>query len=54
MPLARKRNVGGEVALAGEKWPIFQTWDGTADEFRRGGHFPRISFAAARTALMMF
>ena len=53
-PLAGKRNVGGEAALADEQRAVFQTRNGAADEFGRRRHFPRISLAAARTALMMF
>ena len=53
-PLAGKRDIGGETALAQQQRAVFQTRNGAADEFGRGGHFPRISLAAARTALMMF
>ena len=54
VPLAGKRNVGGETALAEQQRAVFQPRNGAADEFGRSRHFPRISFAAARTALMMF
>ena len=53
-PLAGKRNVGGKAPLAQEQRAVFQARDGAADEFGRGGHFARIAWAAARTALMMF
>ena len=42
-----------QAALAREQRPVFETRNGTADEFGRGRHFLRISMAAARTALMM-
>ena len=42
-PLAGKRNVGGEAALAGKQRAVFQTRDGTADEFLFGlGHCGRL------------
>ncbi len=53
-PLAGEIDVGGEAALPGQQRAVFQARDGTADEFGRPAHVPRISFAAARTALMMF
>ncbi len=54
VPLAGEIDVGGEAALAGQQRAIFETRDGAADELARRRHFARISFAAARTALMMF
>ena len=59
-PLAGKRNIGCEAALAGEERAVLEPWNGTANEFLFGGHerksaHPfRMSFAAARTALIMF
>ena len=44
VPLAGKRDVGGEAALAGEQRAVLQPRHGAADELSRCGHWPRISF----------
>jgi hypothetical protein len=54
MPLAGEIDIGGKTALAEQERTILETRNRAADEFARRRHFARISFAAARTALMMF
>ena len=51
MQLTGERDVGREPAATRHQRPVFEARDGTADEPH---HRPRISVAAARTALMMF